>query len=137
MGPPKPIFPDMRKEYKVVRRTEHDLFIAVKESSLVQVKEILSQGVNANARWFKDVSSHSHAFKRGSTPLHVAAEQGDVSIMNALLAHQADLTITDAEARLPLHRAMSSGHMQVVRLCLEQQDLPDDDGEGLGVRILS
>ncbi|KAL3140702.1 hypothetical protein ABBQ32_005258 [Trebouxia sp. C0010 RCD-2024] len=36
------------------------------------------------------------------------------------------------KARLPLHRAMSSGHMQVVKLCLTQQDLPEDSGEGLG-----
>lgn len=26
---------------------------------------------------------------------------------------------------------MSSGHMQVVKLCLTQQDLPEDSGEGL------
>ena len=32
---------------------------------------------------------------------------------------------------MPLHRAMSSGHMQVVELCLTQQDLPDNDGEGM------
>ena len=32
---------------------------------------------------------------------------------------------------MPLHRAMSSGHMQVVKLCLTQQDLPDDDGKGM------
>ena len=39
-------------------QTEHDLFIAVKESSLVQVKELLSQGVNVNARWFKVMMQH-------------------------------------------------------------------------------
>lgn len=61
----------------------------------------------------QDVSHHSHMFKRGSTPLHVAAEQGDVSIMNALLAHQADLTITDAEVSC-------CQHVEVWECCMDQ-----------------
>ena len=33
------------------------------------------------------------------------------------------------QGKMPLHRAIQHGHMEVVKLCLSRQTLPDDDGK--------
>lgn len=50
-----------------------------------------------SARCIQGLNFKEQLFEEGSTVLHVAAQRGDVSIVGALLAHKADLSITDGE----------------------------------------
>ena len=60
---------------------------------------------------------------RSKTPLHVAAENGNVECIEALLNNGADATIADQDGRLALHWASASGYSQCVRiLCKRHPD---------------
>lgn len=55
---------------------------------------------------------------RGKTPLHVVAQRGNVTVVNALLIKGALVDIKDDKGYTPLHRAARSGHRDVVELLL-------------------
>lgn len=42
--------------------------------------------------------------------MHLAAQQGDTAVVQALLQAQADLNATDADGWTPLHFAADAGH---------------------------
>ncbi|KFM24619.1 Cortactin-binding protein 2 [Auxenochlorella protothecoides] len=53
------------------------------------------------------------------TPLHRAAQSGDVTLLTQLLSHEdADLLARDLEGRTPLHHAVMRGHLECVDLLL-------------------
>lgn len=54
----------------------------------------------------------------GLTPLHYAAYNGNLDMVNALLSHDADVFDQDKTGRLPLHRAALLGHVDVVETLL-------------------
>ncbi|KAL0045887.1 hypothetical protein WJX82_007633 [Trebouxia sp. C0006] len=118
-------------------KAEEKLFGAVADLDLIQVKELLSQGISANAKWVQAYVAPGRYFGKGSTPLHEAAAAGHQGIMDALLASQANLAIQDHQGRMPLHRAIASGQLQMVRYCLSKQNLPEIDGQNLGQPCVS
>ncbi|DBA88547.1 TPA: hypothetical protein ACH3X2_005018 [Trebouxia sp. C0005] len=116
---------------------ETKLFAAVVDLDLVQVRQLLSQGVSANAKMVQSRDVAGCHLQRGSTPLHEAAAAGHQGIVDALLASQANLAIRDSVRSMPLDRAIAAGQLQMVRYCLSKQNLPEIDGQNLGWPSLS
>ena len=56
-----------------------------------------------------------------STPLHSAAERGDVDKARELLKHgRHDVNCTDKIGRIPLHCASFCGHVDMVRMLISE-----------------
>ena len=67
----------------------------------------------------------------GDTPLHLAAAQGRISIMEALVRHGADINARGEEGCTPLHETIEQGHWLAALRLLEMGADPtikDDDG---------
>jgi len=65
------------------------------------------------------------------TPLHWAAERGDIEKVQELIARGANVNARDNEGDTPLHLAAQGGHMKVVQVllrCGARLDLPDKEG---------
>lgn len=68
----------------------------------------------------------------GLTVGHDAAREGFPDTVRALLAHGADVNVTDARGNLPLHLAARQGHVDVVRLLIRRTAQPGTpNGQGL------
>jgi ankyrin repeat protein len=52
------------------------------------------------------------------TPLHCAAEQGDIEQVQLLIANGADINSRDQYGQTPLERAAFAGHIKVVELLI-------------------
>lgn len=54
---------------------------------------------------------------RGQTPLHIAAQRGDMSIVRLLLTSKfINVDAQDCWGATPLHLASENGHIEVVKL---------------------
>jgi ankyrin repeat protein len=68
---------------------------------------------------------------RGKTALHIAAERGNLRIVQLLLEHEVDVDVADASGCTALHYAARGAHAEVVALLLaEGADSEARDGEG-------
>ncbi len=79
------------------------------QSSPDVARILLEHGAEINAR----------STESGSTPLHVAAENGGVETVRVLLEHGANVSAEDKEGRTPLHEATNYGSVELVRMLLE------------------
>ena len=69
---------------------------------------------------------------QGITPLHMAAERGDVIALGALLAEGAARELSDAQGRTPLLTAAAAGKLDAFNdLCAHRAKLTAVDSEGL------
>ena len=72
----------------------------------------------------------------GVTPLHWAADGGDVAIAAALLAAGADVSLTTGSGQTPLHWAANGGHAAVVATLLAAgADVAKSDDGGTPLRF--
>lgn len=55
-----------------------------------------------------------------STPLHLAAREGDVARVQRLLSRRVDINARDSRGRTPLHEAVRSGRTVVVRVLIDR-----------------
>jgi ankyrin repeat protein len=98
------------------------LFFAAGFGDLAEVKRlVVGCGVNPN---IKD--------KDGNTPLHYAAREGRLKVVELLLEHGADPNIQDKDGWTPLHYAAWKRRLKVVELLLEHgadPNIQDKDGE--------
>ncbi|MEM7055827.1 MAG: ankyrin repeat domain-containing protein, partial [Bacteroidota bacterium] len=86
--------------------------------------------VNSKHWWTKDTDY---------TPLHYAAEQGDLEVVKALIARGAEVNVKTGDDITPLHYAVASGHLDVVeylfKVLKEQYDqeeyLDSKDNDGV------
>ena len=62
---------------------------------------------------------------KGCTALYLAAEEGDVHILRALLAHRAKVELADSDGSTPLMRASCFGHHLCGRILLEAKADPN------------
>jgi ankyrin repeat protein len=78
------------------------------------------------------VSSATARNKTGWSPLHVAAAQGDVEVVRALVECGVDTTALADDGRTPLHVAAEAGHVEVVRFLANHGKY----GPRQGIRLL-
>lgn len=89
------------------------LFIAVRQRQFEAVRIILDQGA------LTDTMSQGH------TPIHEAAIQGDVDIMELLLSHGADVNALSWDDKQPLFYAVHFGNVEVVKVLLSHEADPN------------
>jgi len=97
-----------------------ELFDALERDDVPAALACLNSGADIHARNFDE-----------QTPLHVAAQRGQVHVMRVLLDKQADPNATDFEGETPLHLAALADQATSIRLLLKhgaQIDAQDNDG---------
>ena len=85
-----------------------------------RVRELISQGAVIDT-----ISPRMNSGTDGHTPLHVAALKGQAEVARQLLAAGADQTIADAYMlSLPVHKAASFGHTEVMKVLVADRRFP-------------
>ena len=88
---------------------EGQLVLAARDGNAARVRELLAEGVPANAE----------ESKNGHRPLHQAAEAGQAPIVDLLLEAGADLEAQDGQGRTALMRAAAAAAVDAGRRLLE------------------
>jgi ankyrin repeat protein len=88
---------------------ERDL--TVRRRRLDIVKLLLEKGADPNDR----------EESRGRTPLHMAAEYGDIELVDLLIRYRADVNAPDRDGNTPLHYAVMRGHKHVAEFLLKNR----------------
>jgi ankyrin repeat protein len=84
-----------------------DLHKAVREGDADKVKKLLDAGADVNVR-------ESSKDRLQYTPLHWAANNGDLEIAEILISRGADLDAEDPTYSTPLYLAAEQGHPKIV-----------------------
>jgi ankyrin repeat protein/serine/threonine protein kinase len=90
------------------------LLEGAKDGDLIEVQTALEKGAYPNAK-----------NDDGSTPLHIAAQEGYAEIVKILLERGADPNTENKDGWTPLHIAAKEGHVDVVRVLLERGAYPN------------
>ncbi|XP_029972696.1 kinase D-interacting substrate of 220 kDa B isoform X1 [Salarias fasciatus] len=99
---------DTTTSLKMTSLAVQSLFGYVEEENLAAIKAHLDK--------FKDVDSRSD---NGQTPLMVAAEQGNLEIVQELIRRGANVNLDDVDCWTALISAAKEGHIEVVKELLE------------------
>ncbi|KAM9708976.1 kinase D-interacting substrate of 220 kDa B isoform 2-T3 [Menidia menidia] len=99
---------DTTTSLKMTSLAVQSLFSYVEEENLAAIKAHLDK--------FRDVDSRSD---NGQTPLMVAAEQGNLEIVQELIRRGANVNLDDIDCWTALISAAKEGHIEVVRELLE------------------
>ncbi|XP_040916036.1 kinase D-interacting substrate of 220 kDa B isoform X2 [Toxotes jaculatrix] len=99
---------DTTTSLKMTSLAVQSLFSYVEEENLAAIKAHLDK--------FRDVDSRSD---NGQTPLMVAAEQGNLEIVQELIRRGANVNLDDVDCWTALISAAKEGHIEVVRELLE------------------
>ena len=82
-------------------------------------------------------ASKPQAFTTGSTPAHTAAQQGSVSSLEEILKQKKDLVhAKDRNGWTPLHEGARGGHLEVVKLLVENGADVNSKTAGTGGTVL-
>lgn len=95
------------KKFEQIR----EFYVAVTSGKLEAVKKLIKKGLNAN----------SVLFERGDSPLHWAAEWGQVEVAKYLIENGAEINKKNGELWPPLHIAIQTNHMDMVKLLLNNK----------------
>jgi ankyrin repeat protein len=80
---------------------------AVRDGDLAQVKQLIAQGADVNAK-----------AKMGVTPLHMAASWGREQVVELLVTTSADVNAKNDVGFTPLHYAASAGHTAMAEVLI-------------------
>jgi ankyrin repeat protein len=89
------------------------LHAAVHEGNSARMKELLADGVDVNVN---AVSKNDYS----CTPLHLAAERGDVLMAQMLIVKGAEVNGSMSTGETPLHTAVKAGHRAMVVFLLSK-----------------
>lgn len=95
---------------KNIKKLEKDITYTIqmiKQGNIKQVKRCMAMGIPTT---FKDSS--------GNTPLHTAASEGNMTIMELILAHTTELDVYNGEGYTSLQLAQKYQHWVVVELLI-------------------
>ncbi len=99
---------------------ENPLHRAAEKGDLREVKRLIKEGANVNAR-----------NGDGSTPLHKAAQKGHLKVVKYLIRKGADVNAKDRYGYTPLHLSVSEDHEDVVAYLVKMgADVNARDGQG-------
>jgi len=106
------------------------IFEAILEGDEEQVRVLLAAGDVVNAPLHSSIEELRDGNRitllgAGSTPLHAAAQDGNLALAKLLLDHGASLSIRDAYGHSPFHLAVVAGCQDLVALFLEEGVDPD------------
>lgn len=105
-----------------IRLAAQDIYTAVRNGDVAQVREILSSHPEFLNQKNQDLL----------TPLNLAAEQNKPEVASLLLEMGADPTIGDRENSQPIHLAAVSGSIQIIQLLLDYKvDINTRDINGM------
>ena len=99
--------------------------IAAREGKVERVRRQLAWGVDPNWRSFR--------YRRA--PLHEAAANGHVEVVQLLLDNDAEVNIKTEGSATPLHYASRGGHVDVMRVLLEAGANVAERGTGCGTPL--
>ena len=85
------------------------------------VQILLDTGADANA----SIDSKQPALNIEGTPLHLAAHQGHLSIVNILFANNANVNQRATSGQTPLHSAALAGHSSITHLLISHGANPN------------
>jgi ankyrin repeat protein len=94
------------------------IYVAAANQRRETVDALLQHGARADDALIRTL------LEKGTTPLHTAAQQGDLNRANELLAHGADRNVPDRRGLCPIHHAQAQRHLDLVRLLLPGTHTP-------------
>uniref|UniRef100_H3CUQ5 Retinoic acid induced 14 n=1 Tax=Tetraodon nigroviridis TaxID=99883 RepID=H3CUQ5_TETNG len=96
-------------------KNDERLLAAVEHGEAEKLASLLSKKGSSAAKLDND----------GKSALHVAAARGQSDCLAVLLAHSADLTVSDAAGLAPLHLAARNNHLECCRKLLQSKSPVD------------
>ena len=99
---------------------DYPLHEACNTGLLEAARQLLEGGTDASSRVS---NSHPDTWRRGTTPLVVAAGGGHAPIVSLLIRHGAAANQAMQDGWTPLHIAAQNGHLPVVQCPLLQKQL--------------
>merc|ERR1712137_275932 len=114
----------------VAEESEGNLETLLKDIELGNVHRVES-AIEAN----ENLLNHPHT--DGNTALHLAAQTGDVDLVNMLLDNDADVNIQNDKGATPLHLAIINNFPAVVRLLLPHRPSMSLAAEGYGTPLMT
>jgi len=92
------------------------IHLAVENTHWETVCALVEHGADVNEPVFDRFDSH----KEGQRPIHLAAEQGNLDMVNLLFELDANLSRIDENGLEPIHLASRKGHKEVVQSLIEK-----------------
>jgi ankyrin repeat protein len=96
----------------------HSLLYAIELGNSKEVKAALEEGADPSAPVALNRSLKEFWYAPMVTPLKMAIEKGDLTIIQLLLQYGAKLDYQDEDGRTPLHYAVSYGKEEIIRALL-------------------
>ena len=96
---------------------EPDIFIAAEQGKFESVQYLIDkEGVDANLMTIKDYEN----IVEGDTLLHVACQNGHLSIVQYLISKKVNIESKDSLDGTPLHIACQNGHLPIVQYLIKK-----------------
>ena len=115
---------------------DHRLSVLCCTGALEEVKECLARLENSGATI--DAILSSHTSDRGCTPIHLAAENGNASVLEYLLSKGGKCDLKSNDGQTALHFAAKGHHLECVKVLIRNMADPlIRDAEGKTARDVS
>jgi len=99
---------------------EANIFEAAAKGKITSLIYLLANGTNVDEKYQKDEYDEWGGMMN-LTPLHFAAENGHLSIVEYLVNQKADIDAKTSFNETPLHSAVRNGHLSVVEYLVNQK----------------
>jgi ankyrin repeat protein/serine/threonine protein kinase len=99
------------------------------------LKHVIEAGSLSTMKWLLSagITLDSFSLEDGRTPLHIAAHEGELEILDFLLSNGINPNIQDTQGITALHLAAARGHTKVFESLLENTDATQEDVSGRNI----